>query len=45
MFERMLESKRLAAIGRRPSGLSRSALNLPDRLFGYLGGAVLFFFG
>jgi hypothetical protein len=44
----MFESKKLTAVGGRSSnGTARkpSAPNLPDRLFGYLGGAVLFFFG
>jgi hypothetical protein len=50
MFERMVESRRLAAVGGRTedpqvTGSKSSAPNLPERLFSYLGGAILFFFG
>jgi hypothetical protein len=45
MFERMFESKKLTAVVGPNVTLRQPAPNLPDRLFGYLGGAVLFFFG
>jgi hypothetical protein len=46
MFERMFESSKLATVGGRASNVTaRQPSRLPDRLFGYLGGAVLFFFG